>query len=432
MKAHFEKETGIKVRYDTYDNNEILHAKLLAGKTGYDIVVPSSNWAKLQIEGGLYQKLDKAKLSNWKNLDPAILKQMQAFDPGNAYLVDWLWSYTTVGINVDKVKQALGETPMPDNAWDLVFNPIYTNKLKSCGITLLDTSSEVFPIALHYLGRDPYSKNPADYQAAFAMLKKVRPDIKRFNSGGQIEDLASGQVCVALGWAGDFNLARKRAKENNLAQNIVALLPKTGGLMFMDTMAIPADAPHPNNAHLFINYIRDELLIVLGTSSSESALPKLMLKLEKMGCARSVVGLVVPTGYSFNLDGTNIYMTMAALFIAQATNTELTLTQELTIVGVAMLTSKGASGITGAGFITLASTLAVVPSIPIAGMALILGIDRFMSEARALTNIIGNAVATVVISRSENELDMAKMHQALNGDLPDDPLPVAPHAAAAD
>ena len=252
---NFEKETGIKVRYDIFDSNEILHAKLIARKTGYDIVVPSSNWAKLQIEGGLYQKLDKAKLTNWKNLDPTILKQMQAFDPGNAYLVDWLWSYTTVGINVDKVKQALGETPMPDNAWDLVFNPIYTNKLKSCGITLLDTSSEVFPIALHYLGRDPYSKNAADYQAAFAMLKKVRPDIKRFNSGGQIEDLASGQVCVALGWAGDFNLARKRAKENNLAQNIVALLPKTGGLMFMDTMAIPADAPHPNNAHLFINYI---------------------------------------------------------------------------------------------------------------------------------------------------------------------------------
>jgi putrescine transport system substrate-binding protein len=252
---NFEKETGIKVRYDIFDSNEILHAKLIARKTGYDIVVPSSNWAKLQIEGGLYRKLDKAKLTNWKNLDPAILKQMQAFDPGNAYLVDWLWSYTTVGINVDKVKQALGETPMPDNSWDLVFNPSYTNKLKSCGITLLDTSSEVFPIALHYLGRDPYSKNAADYQAAFAMLKKVRPDIKRFNSGGQIEDLASGQVCVALGWAGDFNLARKRAKENNLAQNIVALLPKTGGLMFMDTMAIPADAPHPNNAHLFINYI---------------------------------------------------------------------------------------------------------------------------------------------------------------------------------
>ena len=252
---NFEKETGIKVRYDIFDSNEILHAKLIARKTGYDIVVPSSNWAKLQIEGGLYQKLDKAKLPNWKNLDLAILQQMQAFDPGNAYLVDWLWSYTTVGINVDKVKLALGNTPMPDNAWDLVFNSLYTNKLKTCGITLLDTSSEVFPIALHYLGRDPYSKNAADYQAAYAMLKKIRPDIKRFNSGGQIEDLASGQVCVALGWAGDFNLARKRSLENKLAQNIVALVPKTGGLLFMDTMAIPADAPHPGNAHLFMNYI---------------------------------------------------------------------------------------------------------------------------------------------------------------------------------
>ena len=163
----------------------------------------------------------------------------------------------------------------------------------------------------------------------------------------------------------------------------------------------------------FIKHISEELLIVLGTSSSESALPKLMAKLERMGCSRSVVGLVVPTGYSFNLDGTNIYMTMAALFIAQATNTELTLMQELTIVGVAMLTSKGASGITGAGFITLASTLAVVPSIPIAGMALILGIDRFMSEARAITNLIGNGVATLVISRSEKAFDESKRAEAL-------------------
>ncbi|MCK6395660.1 MAG: dicarboxylate/amino acid:cation symporter [Zoogloea sp.] len=170
----------------------------------------------------------------------------------------------------------------------------------------------------------------------------------------------------------------------------------------------------------FIKYIREELLIVLGTSSSESALPKLMHKLEKMGCSRSVVGLVVPTGYSFNLDGTNIYMTMAALFIAQATNTDLTLTQELTILVVAMLTSKGASGITGAGFITLASTLAVVPTIPVAGMALILGIDRFMSEARALTNITGNAVATVVISASEKELDRERMALALDGKLDDE------------
>ena len=163
----------------------------------------------------------------------------------------------------------------------------------------------------------------------------------------------------------------------------------------------------------FISYIKEELLIVLGTSSSESALPALMRKLEKLGCSKSVVGLVVPTGYSFNLDGTNIYMTMAALFVAQATNTDLTMGQQLTILGVAMLTSKGASGITGAGFITLAATLAVVPTVPVAGMALILGIDRFMSECRALTNFIGNGVATVVVSHWEKELN----HERLQSEL---------------
>ncbi|SFL57005.1 dicarboxylate/amino acid:cation symporter [Rugamonas rubra] len=173
----------------------------------------------------------------------------------------------------------------------------------------------------------------------------------------------------------------------------------------------------------FILYIKEELLIVLGTSSSESALPSLMTKLERLGCSKSVVGLVVPTGYSFNLDGTNIYMTMAALFVAQATNTDLTLTQELTILGVAMLTSKGASGITGAGFITLAATLAVVPTIPVAGMALILGIDRFMSECRALTNFIGNGVATVVVSSWEKELnhDTLKRELANPGSTVTDP-----------
>ena len=166
----------------------------------------------------------------------------------------------------------------------------------------------------------------------------------------------------------------------------------------------------------YVVYIREELLIVLGTSSSESALPSLMEKLQKLGCAKSVVGLVVPTGYSFNLDGTNIYMTMAALFVAQATNTDLTLWQQLTILGVAMLTSKGASGVTGAGFITLAATLAVVPTIPVAGMALILGIDKFMSECRALTNFVGNGVAAIVISKWEKELDMTVLERELAKD----------------
>jgi len=163
----------------------------------------------------------------------------------------------------------------------------------------------------------------------------------------------------------------------------------------------------------FIVYIRDELLTVLGTSSSESALVPLMEKLEKIGCSKPVVGLVVPAGYSFNLDGTNIYLTMAAIFVAQALNIELTLMQQLTLLGVAMLTSKGASGVTGAGFITLAATLAVVPSIPVAGLALILGIDRFMSESRSLTNFIGNGVATVVVSKWEGELDREALAREL-------------------
>ncbi len=165
-----------------------------------------------------------------------------------------------------------------------------------------------------------------------------------------------------------------------------------------------------------ISYLKGELLLVLGTSSSESALPSLIEKMERAGCPKSVVGLVVPTGYSFNLDGTNIYMTLAALFIAQATDVDLTLGQQLLLLGVAMLSSKGAAGVTGAGFITLAATLSIVPSVPVAGMALILGVDRFMSECRSLTNFIGNAVATVVVSRWEGVLDHAQLTRALNGE----------------
>jgi aerobic C4-dicarboxylate transport protein len=163
----------------------------------------------------------------------------------------------------------------------------------------------------------------------------------------------------------------------------------------------------------FIIYIKEELLIVLGTSSSESVLPSIITKLENLGCSKSVVGLVIPTGYSFNLDGTSIYLVMAAIFVAQATNTPLNLTQELTILGVLLLTSKGAAGVSGSGFVTLAATLSVLPSIPIAGLALILGIDRFMSEARALTNLIGNGVATVVAAKWENALDVQKMQSIL-------------------
>ncbi|ABQ24597.1 dicarboxylate/amino acid:cation symporter [Geotalea uraniireducens] len=181
------------------------------------------------------------------------------------------------------------------------------------------------------------------------------------------------------------------------------------------------------NIFKFIRYIREELLIVLGTSSSESALPRMMAKLEKLGCTKSVVGLVIPTGYSFNLDGTSIYLTMAAIFVAQATNTHLTWTQKLTILFVLLLTSKGAAGVTGSGFVTLAATFAAIPTIPVAGLALILGIDRFMSEARALTNLVGNGIATVVVSKWENELNEEQMQRVLNGeveDVADDEEPV--------
>jgi putrescine transport system substrate-binding protein len=252
---NFEKETGIKVRYDNFDNNEIVHAKLVAGKTGYDIVVPSSNWAKLQAEGGLLRKLDKSQIPNLKNLDPAVQAQLARMDPGNEYLVDWLWGYTTVGINVDKVKVALGGTPMPDNVWDLVFKPEYMAKVKSCGVSFLDSATEVVPAALHYLGKPSFSKTPSDYAAASQVLKAVRPYVTLFSSSGYINDMASGSICVALGWSGDINIARQRAIEGKTGQTIQALIPKTGGLLFFDTMVIPADAAHPGNAHKWINYI---------------------------------------------------------------------------------------------------------------------------------------------------------------------------------
>jgi len=252
---NFEKETGIKVRYDNFDNNEIVHAKLVAGKTGYDIVMPSSNWAKLQMDGGLLRKLDKAQLPNLKHLDPAVQAQLARMDPGNEYMVNWLWGFTTVGINVDKVKAALGSTPMPDNVWDLVFKPEYISKLKSCGVSFLDSASEVVPAALHYLGKPSFSKNASDYGAAAQLLKSIRPHVTLFSSSGYINDMAGGSICVALGWSGDINIARQRAIDNKSGQNIQALIPKTGGLLFFDVMVIPADAPRPGNAHKFINYI---------------------------------------------------------------------------------------------------------------------------------------------------------------------------------
>ena len=254
---NFEKETGIKVRYDNYDNNEILHAKLLAGNTGYDIVVPSAHFAKTQIEGGLLQKLDKNKLSNWGNLDKGILEQIAKVDPGNQYLVDWLWGYVTVGINVDKVKAALGDTALPENAWDLLFDPQYASKLKKCGISVLDSPSDVVPVALMYAGKNPYSQEASDYDAAAKLLKSIRPFVTRFSSSGYIEEMASGATCLVMGYSGDINIAASRAASAKGKKPVViqALVPKTGSILFFDSMAIPKDAKNVENAHLFINYI---------------------------------------------------------------------------------------------------------------------------------------------------------------------------------
>ena len=253
--ANFEKETGIKVRYDNFDSNEILHAKLVAGNSGYDIVVPSSYWARMQMQGDLLAKLDKSKLPNLKNVDPGVAAQLARFDPGNEHVVDWLWGYTTVGINVDKVKAALGPLPMPDNAWDLLLKPEYMARLKSCGVSFLDSGDEVLPVALHYLGKPRGTANPADYEQALALLRSVRSSVTLFSSSGYINDMANGAVCAVMGWSGDINIARQRAIDNKTGQNIQALVPKTGGILFFDVMAIPKDAPHPNNALKWINYI---------------------------------------------------------------------------------------------------------------------------------------------------------------------------------
>jgi putrescine transport system substrate-binding protein len=258
MVAKFEEETGIKVNYDTFETNEALNAKLVAGNSGYDIVVPGTVFAKAQIEGGLFLPLNKAEIPNLANMDPGILSTLTKADPDNAHLVPWAWGFTTVGINKTKVEKALAGMPMPENAWDLVFDPKYTSKLKSCGIAFLDSPTEIIPVALHYVGKDAYSNDPADYKVAGDMLAKVRKDVRLFSST-MIDDIAGAKACVAIGWSGDINIAAGRAKENGSADVIEALLPTTGALIFFDTMAVTKDAKHPNNAMAFINfYLRPE------------------------------------------------------------------------------------------------------------------------------------------------------------------------------
>jgi putrescine transport system substrate-binding protein len=252
---NFEKETGIKVRYDTYDRDELLNARLLVGNSGYDVVVPGADFAKSQIESGLLQKLDRKKLTNWGNLEKGLLDKVGKLDPGNEHLVVWLWGYVTVGINVNRVKAALGALPLPENAWSLVFDPKYAGKLKSCGITMLDSAATVVPAALLYAGKPPFSKTVADYAAAADILKSVRPFVRHFSSSGYIDELSGGETCVVIGFSNDINIARSRATAAKAPFTVEALVPKSGAALIFDTMAIPKDAKNVENAHLFINYI---------------------------------------------------------------------------------------------------------------------------------------------------------------------------------
>nr|WP_224079617.1 polyamine ABC transporter substrate-binding protein [Cupriavidus laharis] len=250
----FEHATGIQVRYDVYDSNETLQAKLLAGHSGYDVVVPSSNYAARQIAAGAYRKLDKSKLPNLRYLDPALMRLIADVDPGNQFVVPWAWGTTGLGYNIKLARAALGANA-PLDSWDVLFKPENVAKLRPCGVSMLDSPADVFPAALHYLGRDPNSTNPADYQAALALLERIRPYITQFNSSGYINDLAGGDICLAYGWSGDVTIARHRAHEAHKPYEIRYVIPGGGAPVWFDVMAIPIDATHVDEALQWVNYI---------------------------------------------------------------------------------------------------------------------------------------------------------------------------------
>lgn len=255
----FTAETGIKVVYDTYDNNEILEAKLLAGKTGYDLVVPTGTFLARQIQAGLFRELDRAKLPNWSNLDEDLLARVAKYDPGNRHAFVYMWGTSGIAYNVAKVKKALGEVPV--DSWSLLFDPKYTAKLKDCGIYLLDAPEDVFASVLRWLGEDPDSKDPKVLEKAAEALKKVRPHVRRFHSSETINAMAGGDICIAMMYSGDAGIARTRGAEAKRKQEIRYVVPKEGALLWFDMMAIPKDAPNPENAHRFMNYIMEPAVI---------------------------------------------------------------------------------------------------------------------------------------------------------------------------
>jgi putrescine transport system substrate-binding protein len=253
--ANFTAATGIKVNYDVYDSNEVLEAKLLAGHSGYDLVVPSAvPFFARQIAAGIYRKLDKAALKNYADLDPRILAAAAVSDPGNQYGVPYMWGTTGLGYNPAKVKAALGAAA-PLDSWTLLFDPANAKKLSACGISILDSAQDVFPAALLYLGRDPLSRDSADLDAAAKAVAAIRPFVRKFNSSEYINDLANGDICVAFGYSGDVVQAKARAAEAKNKVVVAYAIPREGAMMWIDMMAIPADAPHPGNALAFIDDI---------------------------------------------------------------------------------------------------------------------------------------------------------------------------------
>ncbi|GLT13475.1 putrescine-binding periplasmic protein [Vibrio algivorus] len=268
--SDFEKQTGIKVVYDVFDSNEVLEAKLLAGRSGYDVVVPSNNFLAKQIRAGVFQKLDRSQLPNWKNLNPELLNALSPSDPGNLYAMPYLWGTIGFAYNADKVQKVLGED-MPTDSWDLVFNPQYMEKLKTCGVSFLDSPTEMLPAALNYLGLDTGTQKPEDIKQAEALFLSIRENISYFHSSKYISDLANGDICVAVGYSNDLFIARDRANEANNGNKIEYVIPKEGAGSYFDMMAIPADAKNVQAAHVFLNYLMTPEVIANITNEVSAA-----------------------------------------------------------------------------------------------------------------------------------------------------------------
>lgn len=261
--SDFTKETGIKVVYDTFDSNESAEAKLLAGGTGYDVVVPTADFLQRQIQAGVFQKLDKSKLPNLVNMWDEISARVAFADPGNEYAINYMWGTNGIGYNVKKAREILGTDAAPD--WDAIFDPQLAARFKDCGIYFLDSPSEMMPLALHYLKLDPNSHDPADLEKAGELLKSVRPYVRKFHSSEYINALANGDICLAVGWSGDVLQARDRASEAGAGVEVGYSVPADGTMMWFDMMAIPADAPHVEEAHAFLNYLMKPEVIAKAT-----------------------------------------------------------------------------------------------------------------------------------------------------------------------